>query len=149
VVIGLSIHLFGAEGLGQVVTPLAAFLILQSLLSAECSLPQFRHLLCGHCKGTSIHFLTSPPLPYSPLVHIYFPHTSVPSPGTTPKADDSRIQSPMTLQMSTFHSFLCSHLNSIGRALDALGHIHMTLRHPPLSHGWLLIGGLVLGGLVL
>jgi hypothetical protein len=37
------------------------------------------------CKGTSIRFLTSPLFPYSPLVHMYFPHTSVPSPGTTLK----------------------------------------------------------------
>jgi hypothetical protein len=37
------------------------------------------------CKGTSVHFLTSPILPYSPLVHMYFPHTSSPSPGTTLK----------------------------------------------------------------
>jgi hypothetical protein len=40
------------------------------------------------CKVTSIHFLTSPLLSYSPLVHMYFSHTFVLSPGTTPKADD-------------------------------------------------------------
>jgi hypothetical protein len=40
------------------------------------------------CKGTSIHFLTSLLLPYSPLVHMYFSHTSIPSPGTTLKADN-------------------------------------------------------------
>jgi hypothetical protein len=38
VVTGLLICLISAEGLGQVVIPLAAFLILQSLLSAGCSL---------------------------------------------------------------------------------------------------------------
>jgi hypothetical protein len=53
------------------------------------------------CKVTSICFLTSPLLPYSPLVHMYFPHTPVPSLGTTPKADDFHIQSPTTFQMST------------------------------------------------
>jgi hypothetical protein len=42
-----------------------------------------------NCKGTSVHFLTSPLLPYSPPVHMYSPHfTSVPSPGITPKADN-------------------------------------------------------------
>jgi hypothetical protein len=96
------------------------------------------------CKGTSVRFLTSPLLTYSPLVHMYFPHTLVPSPGTTLKADNFHIQSPMT-----FCSFLHLHLNSIGRASDTLGHVHVTLRHPPPSHGWLLMGGLVLGGLVL
>jgi hypothetical protein len=44
------------------------------------------------CKGTSVHFLTSPRLSYSPLVHMYSPHTSVPSPGTTPTANDFHIQ---------------------------------------------------------
>jgi hypothetical protein len=37
------------------------------------------------CKRTSVRFLTSPLRPYSPLVYMYFPHTSVPSPGTTLK----------------------------------------------------------------
>jgi hypothetical protein len=109
----------------------------------------------AYCKGTSVHFLTSPLLSYSPLVHMYFPHTFVPSPGTTPKADDFRIQSPMTFRMSThrksltFRSFLCSYLNSIGWASDALGQVRVTLWHPPLSRGQLFMGGLVLGGLVL
>jgi hypothetical protein len=40
------------------------------------------------CEGTSVHFLTSPLLSYSPLVHMYFPHTFVPSPGTTHKANN-------------------------------------------------------------
>jgi hypothetical protein len=39
---------------------------------------------------------------------MYFSHTFVPSPGTTPKANDFHIQSP-----TTFHSFLHSYLNSI------------------------------------
>jgi hypothetical protein len=71
---------------------------------------------------------------------MYFPHTFVPSPGTTPKADDFCIQSLTTFRMSThqklstFHSFLHSYLNSIGWALDTLGHVHITLWHPPLSH---------------
>jgi hypothetical protein len=42
----------------------------------------------GPCKGTSVCFLTSPLLSYSPPVHMYFPHTSVPSLGTTSKADN-------------------------------------------------------------
>jgi hypothetical protein len=42
-------------------------------------------MLSGFCKGTSVYFLTSPIFPYSPLVHMYFPHTSVPSPGITLK----------------------------------------------------------------
>jgi hypothetical protein len=46
--IGLMSFLFGAEGLGQKVMPLAALLMLQSLLSVRCSFPQFGHLLCGH-----------------------------------------------------------------------------------------------------
>jgi hypothetical protein len=108
-----------------------------------------------HCKRTSIYFLTSPLLPYPPLVYMYFPHTSVPSPGTTPKANDFHIQSPTTFQMSThqksltFCSFLCSYLNSIGHASDTLGYVYVTLWHSPLSCGWLSMGGLVLGGLVL
>jgi hypothetical protein len=106
-------------------------------------------------KGTSVRFLTSPLLSFSPLVHMYFPYTSVSSPGTTPKANDFCIQSPTTFQMAThrksltFRSFLRLYLNSIRQASDALGHIHVTLQHPLLSHGWLLMGGLVLGGLVL
>jgi hypothetical protein len=39
-----------------------------------------------NCKGTSIRFLTSSLLSYSPPVHMYSPHTSVPSPGTTPQS---------------------------------------------------------------
>jgi hypothetical protein len=38
----------------------------------------------GH-PSISLHPLSSPILPYSPLPHMYFPHTSVPSPGTTLK----------------------------------------------------------------
>jgi hypothetical protein len=39
-----------------------------------------------HCfEETTVRFLTSPILPCSPLVHMYFPYTSVPSPGTTLK----------------------------------------------------------------
>jgi hypothetical protein len=36
------------EGLGREVDPLATCLMLQSLLSVGCSLPQFRQLSCGH-----------------------------------------------------------------------------------------------------
>jgi hypothetical protein len=36
------------EGLGHEVNPLAAFLMLQSLLLVGCSFPQFGQLLCGH-----------------------------------------------------------------------------------------------------
>jgi hypothetical protein len=43
------------------------------------------HFFLCLCKGTSVCFLTSPILPYSPLVHMYFSHTSAPSPGTTLK----------------------------------------------------------------
>jgi hypothetical protein len=108
-----------------------------------------------YSKGTSVRFLTFPLLSYSPLVHMYFSHTFVPSPGTTPKADNLCIQSPTTFQMSTHQKSLTfcllfrSYLSSIRQALHALGHVHMTLRHPPLLCGWLLMGGLVLGGLVL
>jgi hypothetical protein len=49
-------------------------------ISSDCD-----HYGHSHCKGTSVLFLTSPILPYSPLVHIYFSHTSVTSPGTTLK----------------------------------------------------------------
>jgi hypothetical protein len=38
------------------------------------------------CKGTSVHLLTSSLLSYSPPVHMYPLHTSVPSPGTTPQS---------------------------------------------------------------
>jgi hypothetical protein len=55
----------------------------------------------------------------------------------------------LTFRMLTFRSFLRSYLNSIGRALDALGQVHVTLWHPPLSRGRLVMGGLVLGGSVL
>jgi hypothetical protein len=37
------------------------------------------------CKETSVCFLTSPLLSYSPPVHMYIPNTFVPSPGTIPK----------------------------------------------------------------
>jgi hypothetical protein len=109
----------------------------------------------GKCKGTSVCFLTFPLLSYSPLVHMYFSHTFVPSPGTTPKANDFCIQSQTTFRMLTHQKSLtfcllfCSYLSSIRQALDTLGHVHVTLRHPPLSHGRLLMRGLVLGGLVL
>jgi hypothetical protein len=118
--------------------------------SLTCSLP----FHCK-CKGTSVRFLTSPLLSCSPLVYMYIPHTFVSSPGTTPKADNFRIQSPMTFWMSTHRksstsrSFLCSYLNSIGCASDALRQVHVTLQHPPLSGGQLFMGGLVLEGLVL
>jgi hypothetical protein len=36
------------------------------------------------CKGTYVHLLTSSLLSNSPSVYMYSPHTSVPSPGTTP-----------------------------------------------------------------
>jgi hypothetical protein len=38
------------------------------------------------CKGTSVHLLTSSILSCSPPVHMYSPHTSVLSPGTTPQS---------------------------------------------------------------
>jgi hypothetical protein len=47
-------------------------------------------------------------------VYMYTPHTSVPSPGTPPKADDSHIQSPMTFWMSTHCK---GNLNSIDEQL--------------------------------
>jgi hypothetical protein len=47
--------LYGVEGLGHEVNPLAALLMLQSLLSAGCSFPQFGHLLCGHGEWLSTH----------------------------------------------------------------------------------------------
>jgi hypothetical protein len=80
-------------------------------------------------------------------------HTFVPSPGTTPKADDFCIQSPTTFRMLThqksltFHLLFCLYLSSIRQASDALGHVHVTLRHPLLSHGWVLMGGFVRGHL--
>jgi hypothetical protein len=100
------------------------------------------------CKGTFIRFPTSPLLSYSPLVHMYVPHTFVLSPGTTP-------QSLMPFQMltpctsSTFCILLRSYLSHIGQASDTLGQVRVTLWYPPLSHGYPSMGGLVLGGLVL
>jgi hypothetical protein len=41
---------------------------------------------CLACKGTSVCFLTSSLLSHSPSVHMYYPHTSVPFPGTTPQS---------------------------------------------------------------
>jgi hypothetical protein len=104
--------------------------------------------------SVSLPPLSSPLLPYSPLVHMYFLHTSVPSPGTHSKADDFRIQSPMTFQLthqmsSTSRLLFRSYLSCIRWASDTLGQVHMTLWHPPLSRGYLCMGGLVLGGLVL
>jgi hypothetical protein len=49
-------------------------------------LPYLEGLVLGGCKGTSVCFLTSSLLSYSPPVHMYSPHTSVPSPGTTPQS---------------------------------------------------------------
>jgi hypothetical protein len=71
----------------------------------------FAFQLSYFCKGTSIRFLTAPTLP---LFICIFPHTFVPSPGTTPKADDLRIQSPTTFRMSTHRksSTLCSFLST-------------------------------------
>jgi hypothetical protein len=56
------------------------------------------------CKGTSVHFCLLPSSLLLSLVHMYFPHTSVPSPGTKlkvqrlsySKSDDCHIQSLMT-----------------------------------------------------
>jgi hypothetical protein len=79
---------------------------------------------------------------------MYFPHTFVPSPGTTP-------QSPITFRMSTpctsltFRVLLRSYLSRIRQASDALGQVRVTLWYPPPSHGYPFMGGLVLGGLVL
>jgi hypothetical protein len=82
----------------------------QNLLGQDGTCPGLLLLHVGpNCKGTTIRFLTSPILPRSPLVHMYVPHTSVPSPGTTlkgrrlshSKADDFRIQSLTTFQKST------------------------------------------------
>jgi hypothetical protein len=96
--------------------------------------------------------LSSPALPLFictfpiPLHHPQGPHS---------KADDSHIQSPMTFQKLTHRLSLTpctplhSYLSHIGWASDTLGLVHMTLRHPPLSHGHPFMGGLVIGGLVL
>jgi hypothetical protein len=100
---------------------------------------------CQGCKGTSVHFLTYPLLSYYPphlplsicilpipLYHLQGPHS---------KADDFRIQSPMTFQKSTHqmsstsHALLRSYLSRIGRASDALGQVHVTLQHPLPLHG--------------
>jgi hypothetical protein len=43
------------NGLGRDVNPLAAFLMLHSLLSAGCSFPQFGHLSCGHGEWVIAH----------------------------------------------------------------------------------------------
>jgi hypothetical protein len=70
--------------------------------------------LSGDVRGhLSIPYLTSPFLLYPSIspIHMYIPHTSVPSPGTTPKANNlPDINSPKSL---TFCSFLCSYLSSI------------------------------------
>jgi hypothetical protein len=107
------------------------------------------------CKGTSVHFLTSPLLSYSPPVHMY----SISSPlyhlqGLHPKPTTSRpwpddfldINSP---EVNNFRSPHCSDLNSTARFTDASGQVHVTLWHPPPSHGHPYMGGLVLGGLIL
>jgi hypothetical protein len=49
----------------------------------------------------------------------------------------------------TSRVLLLSYLSHIGRALDVLWQVCVTLWHPPPSRGYLLMGGLVLGGLVL
>jgi hypothetical protein len=43
------------EGLGHDVNSLAALLMLQSLLSARCSFPQFGQLSCGHGEWVIAH----------------------------------------------------------------------------------------------
>jgi hypothetical protein len=47
--------LCAVEGLECEVNPLAALLMLQSLLLAGCSFPQFGHLSCGHGEWVSAH----------------------------------------------------------------------------------------------
>jgi hypothetical protein len=67
------------------------------------SIPQAALVIHPHkCKGTSVHFLTSPILSYSPPVHMY----STSSPlyylqGLHSKTDNLRTHSPITLQKST------------------------------------------------
>jgi hypothetical protein len=62
-----------------------------------------------------------------PLHHLQRPHS---------EADDFHTQSLMTFQklthwmLSTSCVPLCSYLSCIRQALDALGHVHMTLQHP-------------------
>jgi hypothetical protein len=82
------------------------------------------------------------------------PLTLVPSPGTTPKADDFHTQQSDdfldvdSLEVVNFHSHSCSDLNGTGQAAHASGQVHVTLQHPLPSCGHPYMGGLVLGGLV-
>jgi hypothetical protein len=108
------------------------------------------------CKGTSVHFLTSPILSHSTLVHMYSPLPPLYQfQGPHLKLMSFRPDSPMTFQksthqlLSTSHVPLHSYLSSIGPTYDTLGQACVTLWHPPPSHGYLFVGGLVLGGLVL
>jgi hypothetical protein len=108
------------------------------------------------CKGTSVRFLTSSLLSYSPPVYIYFlssplyhlqglhlqPTTSIPMAQRLPRrrpTESRRLPSPS-------HR---SDLNSTARVADALGQVRVTLRHPPPSCGHPYRRGLVIGGLVL
>jgi hypothetical protein len=109
-----------------------------------------------YCKGTSVCFLTSPILPYSPLLSICtFPIPLHHLQGPHSKADDFHTHNQTTFQKSTHRLSstscvpLCLYLSCIGLASDALGPVRMTLRHPPPSWGHPFMGGLVIGGLVL
>jgi hypothetical protein len=54
------------------------------------------------CKGTSIHFLTSPILSHSPPVHMYFPSSPLYHlQGPYLKLTTSRPNGPTTVQKST------------------------------------------------
>jgi hypothetical protein len=120
------------------------WVLTQSALLQVTSLPT--DIVRGH-PSISLPPLSSSTLPLficmlpTPLYHLQEPH---------PKADDLRIQSPMTFQKpihrwsSTSHSPLRSYLWSFGQASDALGQVRATLQHPLPPRGLPFMGGLVL-----
>jgi hypothetical protein len=94
----------------------------RSLMIIDCfSVSDLLSLLC-HCKGTSVHFPTSPILSHSPPVHMYSPSSPLYYlQGLHLQPTTSRPDSPMTLQKLTHQQSTTSHVpirsyfNSIGR----------------------------------
>jgi hypothetical protein len=88
----------------------------------------------GHLSVSSPH-LTSPTIPLIyPCLYVYSPYLCTISRDHT--------QRPMTFQKSTHRMLSTScillhlYLSHIGRALDALGQVCVTLQYPPPSRGY-------------